>query len=212
MPYPAPQNNLPNIWQTPDPPPFLPLPQLEQLEASWREYVNAGAGRWRMYRTRYLLVFLLLRHTGARVSEVLALNDLPISRSGDIDYHKGEIYIQTLKRRNPFKRIVPVKHSILSEISLFQAEWPEMAGKAFKISRQDFWKVFQKICRKAGISKDLAHPHILRHSRAVELLANQVPLNAVQRILGHRNLASTAVYTQINDEVAAMILREKGLA
>ena len=50
-----------------------------------------------------------------------------------------------------------------------------------------------------GIPKELAHPHILRHTRAIELLRAGVPVTVVQDLLGHSALTTTAVYLRISN-------------
>ncbi|WP_456324098.1 tyrosine-type recombinase/integrase, partial [Desulfonauticus submarinus] len=59
--------------------------------------------------------------------------------------------------------------------------------------------------------RKLAHPHILRHTRAIELLRNGVPVTIVQDILGHSALTTTAIYLRISGQEAKGILKEKGL-
>ena len=56
---------------------------------------------------------------------------------------------------------------------------PKMEGKVFKIDRTNFYTVFRKLTLKAGIPAELAHPHILRHTRAIELLRNGMPVTIV---------------------------------
>jgi len=46
---------------------------------------------------------------------------------------------------------------------------------------------------KAGIDKRV-HPHGLRHTHATELIAEGLPLNALQKQLGHASLATTSIY------------------
>ncbi len=46
---------------------------------------------------------------------------------------------------------------------------------------------------KAGLTKDV-HPHIFRHTRAMALLRNDVPLDKIQKLLGHESIATTQIY------------------
>ena len=121
----------------------------------------------------------------------------------------------TLKRHNPKKRgqyrIVPVPSNLTSEIANYIVEFPHMRDKVFKVDRSNFNKVFKKLCLQAGIPKDLAHPHILRHTRAIELLRAGVPVTIVQDLLGHSALTTTAMYLKISGQEAKGILKEKGL-
>jgi len=163
----------------------------------------------RRIRGRYWLVFLTLRFTGARISEVININ------YEDIDFRNAEIKVITLKRHNPKKkgqyRIIPVPSNLTGEIASYIAEYPYMKDKLFKIDRSNFNKVFKELCIQSNIPSDLAHPHILRHTRAIELLRAGVPVTIVQDLLGHSALTTTAIYLRISGQEAKGILREKGL-
>ncbi len=163
----------------------------------------------RRIRGRYWLIFLTLRFTGARISEVINID------YGDIDFRNAEIRLITLKRHNPKKkgqyRIVPVPSNLTSEIANYIVEYPHMRDKVFKVDRSNFNKVFKERCLEVGITRELTHPHILRHTRAIELLRAGVPVTIVQDLLGHSALTTTAIYLKISGQEAKKILEEKGL-
>ncbi|TSC68077.1 MAG: integrase/recombinase XerD, partial [Parcubacteria group bacterium Gr01-1014_66] len=58
--------------------------------------------------------------------------------------------------------------------------------------------IVQKYAKKAGLPL-LATPHTLRHSFATDLLNQGADLRAVQEFLGHRNIATTQVYTHVTN-------------
>jgi integrase/recombinase XerD len=127
--------------------------------------------------------------TGARISEVLALT------SGQIDRGNEAIVFETLKQRTRgVFRAVPVPthlvrlldcaHDLSASTELL---WPW--------SRTMAWNVVKGVMRTAAIPESFAMPKSLRHGFAVEAVQNGVPLNVVQRWLGHSRLETTAIYT-----------------
>jgi hypothetical protein len=65
---------------------------------------------------------------------------------------------------------------------------------------------FRRLAAHAGIRRRFA-PHQLRHAHAIELAREGVPLNVIQRQLGHANLGTTSIYLQAIDteEIIAMV-------
>ena len=192
-------------------PNFLTDDQINRLTLAFQSWFDQKdiSDTKRRIRGRYWLVFLALRFTGARISEVTNI------KPDDIDFRNAEVRLITLKKHNPKKkgayRIIPVPASVTSEIASYIAQYPYMKGKAFKVDRSNFYAVFQERCEETNIPKELAHPHILRHTRAIELLRAGVPVTIVQDLLGHSALTTTAVYLKMSGQEAKGILREKGL-
>ncbi len=192
-------------------PNFLTDDQINRLSLAFQGWYDQKdiSDTKRCIRGRYWLVFLALRFTGARISEVINID------YGDIDFRNAEIRLITLKRHNPKKkgayRIIPVPANLTGEIASYIAQYPHMKDKAFKVDRSNFNKVFKELCIESNIPKELSHPHILRHTRAIELLRAGVPVTIVQDLLGHSALTTTAVYLKMSGQEAKGIMREKGL-
>lgn len=128
---------------------------------------------------------LTLAITGARISEVLALTQ------NRIDMSNQAIVFETLKQRGKVVfRAVPAPRSLLMLLIPTQDNgirlWPWGRTRA--------WKVVKAVMRNAGIAEGLCKPKALRHAFAVEAGQKGVPLNMIQRWLGHARLETTAIY------------------
>ena len=187
-------------------PSYLTEEELNALTLAFQEWYDNAERRFRKSRGRVFCVFLVMRFSGARIGEVVKIDD-----SCDIDWRRGEIRIQTLKKKKTAIRTVFVPDVVLTEISRYLAEWSEMRGRIFRVHPRHFWRCFKERAKEAGIKEGLDHPHILRHSRAVEMIKAGVPITLIQDLLGHSSLTITARYLKIFQGEARQILRERGL-
>ena len=184
---------------------YLSPDQLDRLTDAFLDYYEENE-RYRKVRGRLWIVYLFLRYTGARLNEILRVNE-----STDIDFRNNEIKIVTLKQRKQSFRIVPIHTKTISELMLYLSQYPDMKGKIFTLTGRAFQLAFKTVCQRAKIPLELAHPHILRHTRAIELLRSGVPVTIVQDLLGHSSLNTTAIYLRMSSQEAKMILKDKGL-
>ena len=140
----------------------------------------------------------LLYATGIRVSELIGLNldNINLSAGFIRCANRGKERIIPLYQaavralQNYLDRVRPQMVEHPDEKALFV----NMSGE--RMSRQGFWKIIKHYQEKAGIQKDIT-PHTLRHSFAAHLMENGADLHSIQEMLGHADISSTQIYTQV---------------
>jgi molybdate transport system regulatory protein len=178
---------------------YLDPIQLDLLEQSFRVWgENAARLDVRLSRQRIMLIFLLIRHTGAKLNEVLALNPFQ-----DIDPGKHSVIFgkaDVTPNRPP--REVQLPESLSQEIKtvLDNAAFKNSLGSLFYVDPGHVRRKFYERAAACGFSKELGGPDAIRKARAVELLQNNVPLPVVQRILGHSTPNLTAAFVSFSDD------------
>ena len=135
--------------------------------------------------------------TGIRVTELI---DLDVS---DVNLGMGMIKCTSGKK----SRMIPLYPAALKALSDYllevRAAMADPAETALfvnvggvRMSRQGFWKILKYYQGTARIEKEIT-PHTLRHSFAVHLLENGADVGAVQELMGHSDISSTQMYTQL---------------
>ena len=148
------------------------------------------------YRDRAMLE--LLYATGIRVSELIGLDVTDVNISAGIINCRGRdkirsipLYSTAIKALKDYVEFIrPDMIAAPSERALFV----NISGE--RMSRQGFWKIVKSYQQKAGIEKDIT-PHTLRHSFATHLLENGADLHSIQEMLGHADISSTQIYSQL---------------
>lgn len=148
----------------------------------------------------YFLVSFLWR-TGARVSEALS------ATVADIDLGLGAISIRTLRRRDGHVRSIPLQPDFAAQV----IKWIECRNllahdRLFAITRKTAYNWVLSACRRAGFDDGRAHPQSIRHSFAVNLLSQGLPITTLQDLLGHADLGKTLIYTRLIEKNSSNLL------
>jgi integrase/recombinase XerD len=146
----------------------------------------------------------LLYASGMRVSEIVALN------LGDVDTEGGSV---RCFGKGSKERIIPIAPSAAATVKKYLKEArPELLDndnvgeralflnrRGERLTRQGFWQILKGYVKSAGMETQIT-PHTLRHSFATHMLSGGADLRSVQELLGHVNISTTQVYTQLTKE------------
>ena len=154
------------------------------------------------YDFRNKAMLELLYATGLRITELcnLKLSDVDVNNCFIRVFGKGKK-----------ERIVPVTDLALKHLITYvedyrnlilkdkDSEYLFISNSLRNISRQGFFKIIKKECKRVGIEKNVS-PHILRHSFATHLLKHGADLRIIQELLGHEDITTTQVYAHLVNE------------
>ena len=151
---------------------------------------------------RNYAMLCLIYSTGLRVSELVGL---PIAGC-----NLAACFVRVVGKGNKERLIpfgIPAKEGL--ETYLQRARPLILKGKRSNslfvtsrgkaMTRLRFWQILGDIAIAAGISKKIS-PHMLRHSFATHLLVHGADLRSVQMMLGHSDISTTQIYTQIDQD------------
>ncbi len=151
---------------------------------------------------------LMLACTGARISEVLAVTP------ERIDIEAGFVVIESLKkRRRGMYRAIPVPHALLRrlevthDVAAAQLDMKLRTSSIWPWSRTTAWTLVKRVMLEAGVAPDRAMPKALRHAFGVCAIQRGVPLNIVQKWLGHARISTTAIYADAVGAEERMLLK-----
>lgn len=185
--------NSPKLWRML--PEFLTVEEVEKLIRYFNDKTPL------VLRNRTIIEFMY--SCGLRVSEVINL------KLEDIKITENLLLIKQSKGRKD--RFVPFgskAQELLKEylnqarINLlkFDPDIPYLfiSRNGRKLDRERIWTIVKNASKMCGIKKNV-HPHTLRHSFATHLLFNGADLRVIQEMLGHSDLATTQIYTHVDN-------------
>lgn len=144
---------------------------------------------------KHKLLMSLAYGAGLRVSEIITL------KVQDLDLDELTIHIKQAKGQKD--RISVIPESIVDELRNLIAgkennDFVFASERGGKLTTRTAQKVFENALRFSGIKKDATF-HSLRHSFATHLLENGTDVRYVQELLGHKNIRTTQLYTQVTN-------------
>ncbi len=184
---------------------FLDTVGLNRMEQSFREWVNASLrADVRLARRRILLIFLLIRYTGAKLNEVSRLDPFH-----DIDHERQSVFFRNAAGLEQSAREVQISEALSREISSMLDD-PDFAASirdTFSIDPAFVRRKFYERAQSCGLPKRLGGPEMIRKARGTELMQGNVPLPAVQKMLGHSTPNLTSSYISFSEDEIRQVTR-----
>jgi integrase/recombinase XerD len=144
----------------------------------------------------------MLYSTGMRVTEVVSL------RINDVDLQSNELHCHGKDNQ---LRELPLDKDTHDAVAAYldggrqylvknkEEDALFLNHRGQQLTRQGLWLIIKAYAKKANLSGEVT-PHTLRHSFAAHKLDDGSELQEVQRLLGHANISTTQIYTQLTEE------------
>lgn len=141
---------------------------------------------------RGLALFSLFYSSGIRVSEMYRLNktDLDFENNEFVVLGKGEQCRTCIFSNEAKEYILQYLKTRTDDLDALFVSREHNRWAITSIQRY-----VKLVAKRAGVKKNI-HPHILRHGTAMLLLDNGLPLDEIQKVLGHRNISTTQIYAK----------------
>jgi integrase/recombinase XerD len=161
--------------------------------------------------TKLKAMLHILYGAGLRVSELV---ELTIDSLIYDDETKRSCLL--IKGKGGKERIVPLNTCAVEAVSDYLASrdgkfnkylFPSRLGEGH-ITRQGFAKLLKKLVLEIGWSKSKVSPHVIRHAFATHLLTHGADLLSIQKLLGHKDVTTTQIYTHISSEKIKKLVKD----
>ena len=142
---------------------------------------------------KHKLIIKLIYGCGLRVSELTNL------RKNDINFNENLIKINLAKgKKDRFVKIPEsMKGELINYCYLSDSDILFPSNRGGKLTTATIQAILKNSSKKSGIEKRV-YPHLLRHSFATHLLESGTDLKIIQKVLGHADIKTTQIYTQIS--------------
>lgn len=154
----------------------------------------------------------ILYGAGVRVSELVEL-------TMDSLVHDEETKRSCLlvKGKGSKERMVPLNTCAVEAISNYLTSmdgkfkfskylFPSRSGSGH-MTRQGFAKLIKKVANEIGWPKSKVSPHVIRHAFATHLLMHGADLLSIQKLLGHKDVTTTQIYTHVSNERVKALMK-----
>lgn len=151
---------------------------------------------------RHMVIVLLMLDCGLRVSEATSLT------LSNFFFRERILRVKTLKRKNVY-RDIPLTDRTVDAIADYiatldtkhadQLLFPSTHDPSRPIQRHAVNRMLNRVSKKDNDLEGL-HPHMLRHTYATRMIANNENIHTVKELLGHSSITSTEVYTHVGAE------------
>lgn len=186
-------------------------------EAEIAALLDQAMGRPGVEGLRLVALLEILYATGLRVSELVSL---PLSALG------ADRRFVVVSGKGGKERLVPLGEPAQAALDAYLAERatfePGPGGSRYlfpsrgdsgHLTRQRFAQVLKETALGAGIDPGRVSPHVIRHAFATHLLAHGADLRAIQKMLGHADIATTQIYTHVlGDRLESLVSAHHPLA
>jgi len=148
-------------------------------------------------RERDWLMFLVAYWHGLRASEVVKLQRTAVAN--------GFLTVHRLKGSDTTTQpLVEDENPLLNERASLEtlARSTPSTSLMFPFSRVHYFRLFRQYAKRAGVPEHKRHPHTLKHSVARHHI-DEMGIQNLKKYLGHKSLASTGKYLEVDDEEAS---------
>jgi integrase/recombinase XerD len=146
----------------------------------------------------------LMYATGLRVTELVSLDLADVQLDGE------RPFVRLVGKGNRERQIPLLEQPAHEVMEYSKYARPRLVGERMepalfvnrrgeRLTRQGFWLILKGYAADAGILGRVT-PHTLRHSFATHMLRGGMDIHKVQELLGHANISTTQVYTQVSRE------------
>ena len=147
-------------------------------------------------KSSYGLILKTLFLTGARVSEFVSIKVE--------DFYFDELMILIQKGKGGKSRYVPILPELAQELKTHlsgrEIGYIFESNRHTKFTPRRIQQIVKQTAEQAGIIKKV-HPHLLRHTIATFLLEKGMPLEQIQKFLGHSKIETTQIYAESSTEM-----------